>query len=430
MSPVKTQHQSRVFYGWYIVASAFILLFFNSGARFSFGVMFKPMIVEFGWNRGLISLAFFLNMTVFALSLAVVGKFYDRYGPRWVIIISTLFLSAGYMSVSFIETFWQYFLSYGLLSAIGLGGTSVSLMAAITSKWFNKRRGLAISLSLAGSSIGQFVLVPLFTALVWRYGWRSSYFCIGLIMMVVNVILALFVIKRDPLDPTPALDGSNSKFSSTPDKDQDSAGKAQQDLGLRQAMHTYSFWLFLIVMFICGSGDFLVVAHLIPFVTDYGISPTSAGNMLAWFGLMSLAGMLIAGPASDRVGNKAPIAITFLLRFLLFVLILKDQSLLAFYIFTLAFGSTFLVTAPLSTTLIGRLYGLSHVGLITGFIGTIHHFGGGLLAYFGGLIFDHTGNYRLAFSISAVMALVAFLCSILIKDKRQHVGGKTGLLRS
>lgn len=420
MSLRKTFPKFHIYYGWYIIASSFIILFFNSGARFSFGVMFKPMIAEFGWNRGLISLAFFLNMAVFALSLTVVGRFYDRYGPKWVIIVSTVLLSTGYMYISTIDSFRQFFISYGFLSAIGLGGTSVTLMAAITSKWFDKRRGLAISLALSGSCIGQFVLVPFFTILVMRYGWRTSYFCSGLIMLVVNVALALFVIKCDPADHRHTPDGNKNASETNTEKASAFLGIKPQDLGLREAMRTYSFWLFLIVMFICGSGDFFVVTHLIPFVTDFGILPSTAGNMLAWYGLMSLAGMLLAGQASDLIGNKTPIAITFLIRILLFLLILRYQNLLAFYVFALAFGSTFIVTAPLCPTLIARLYGLSHVGLISGVIGTVHHFGGGLWAYLGGLSFDHTGNYCLAFSISAIMAFIAFLGTVLIKEKRHR----------
>ncbi len=117
------------FYSWYILGACFLILFFNTGARLSFGVMFKPMLAEFGWDRGTISSAFFLNMTVYALSLVIVGKLYDRYGPKWVIIISTLFLASGYALTSRIETLWQFYLCYGVLAAIGLGGTSVPLMA-------------------------------------------------------------------------------------------------------------------------------------------------------------------------------------------------------------------------------------------------------------------------------------------------------------
>jgi len=157
---------------------------------------------------------------------------------------------------------------------------------------------------------------------------------------------------------------------------------------------------------------------LIPFVTDQGISSTTASNMLAWFGLISLAGILIAGPVSDLIGNKTPIALTFLLRFMSFILILYDQSLASYYIFALTFGFTFLITAPLSTTLVGRIYGFSHIGLISGFINTVHFFGGGLWTYLGGLIFDQTGSYRLAFIVSAIMTLLAFLSTLLIAERK------------
>ena len=185
-------------------------------------------------------------------------------------------------------------------------------------------------------------------------------------------------------------------------------------------MRTYSFWLFLIAMFICGSGDFLVTTHLIPYVTDHGISPTTAGNMLAWFGLMALGGVLIAGPASDLIGNKIPLALTFLMRFLSFLLILNYQTTVSFYIFSLTFGFTYLITGTLIPTTMGRLYGFLHIGLLSGFVTTVHHLGGGFWAYMGGFIFDRTGSYQLAFILSAIMALVAFFCCIFLKEKRHR----------
>lgn len=406
----------RLFYGWYILGSGFVILFFNSGARFLIGVVFKPLIEEFGWNRSTISLAFFLNMTVFALSLIVMGRLYDRYGPKWVITICTILLAVGSIGIAFIDTLWQFLIFYGVLLAIGFGGTSNALIGALTSKWFEKQRGLAVSLAISGNCLGQFLLVPLFTLLVLRYGWRASYFSIGLVMLVVNISLALLVIKGDPEDRGLRPLGYESMEQEKEKMDQSPSGIHSRDLKFGEAARTYSFWLFLIVMFICGSGDFLVATHLIPFVTDYNISPTTAGNMLALLGLVSLAGILVAGPVSDRIGNKIPIAITFMLRFFLFLLILKYQDLISFYIFALAFGFTFAITAPLSPILIGRLYGLSHLGVLSGFMSTAHHLGGGFWAYVGGVIFDQTGSYRLAFILSAAMALVAVMCTFFIKE--------------
>jgi len=417
-NPKEINSSSRLYYSWCILASSFVILFFSSGARSSFGVLLKPMITELGWNRGSISLAFFLNMIFLSLSIIVAGKLYDRYGPKWVIAISTLFISSGYILISFIDFLWQFYICYGVLAAIGMGGTSVPLFAALISKWFTKWRGLIISLALSGSCLGQFVLIPLFSLFMVRYGWRTTYLLIGFIMFVVNMALTMLVIKKEPDDLSPKPHGRQDSDNMVKAGETISLGETHGDLNLRDAMRTSSFWLFTLVMFICGSGDFLVTIHLIPFVTDQGISSTTASNMLAWNGLTSLAGILIAGPASDLIGNKIPIALTFLLRFLLFILILYDQSLTSSYIFALTFGFTFLVTAPLSTTLVGRIYGFSHIGLITGFINTIHFLGGGFWAYLGGLIFDQTGSYRSIFILSAIMALIAFVSSLLITEKK------------
>ncbi len=378
------------------------------------------MIREFGWNRSSISLVFFVNMTLFALALTIVGRFYDRYGPKWVIAISTIFLSVGYTLISLIDSLWQFLIYYGILAAIGLGGTSVSLIAALMSKWFEKWRGLTISLALSGGSLGHFALVPLFTIFTLRYGWRFSYFFIGLIMFVVNITLVFLVIKGDPDDLGHRPYGYQDEEKIHGEEAQIASDENPRDLSLTEAMRTRSFWFFLIVMFICGTGDFFVTTHLIPFVTDYGISPTTAGNMLAWYGLMSLAGIMVAGPVSDLIGNKIPIALTFLLRSLIFVLILKYQNLGSLYIFALTFGFTHLITAPLTPTLVGKLYGFSHVGLISGFITTVHHLAGGFWAYIGGLIFDQTGSYRLAFILSAIIALVAVFGTMLIVERRHR----------
>ena len=413
---MESAHKSRLYYGWYVLAASFVILFFNSGARYSFGVLFKPMVADLGWNRGSMSFAFFLNMTLFALSNVVMGRFYDRYGPKWVIVVSTLLMSAGYSLISVIGSLWEFYLYYGVLAAVGTGGGAVPLMSVLISKWFERWRGLAISLTLSGSCLGHFVMIPAVTGFTLLFGWRSSYFFMGLVMFVVNLSLVLLVIGRKPgalSQHAPVM----KREGAIGDHDRVVLKSRPQDLSFKEAARTSSFWLFAAVMFICGSGDFLVSTHLIPFATDQGISPVAAGNMLAWLGFTSLLGVLIAGPASDLVGNKIPLALTFLLRVLSYILILKYQSVTSFYVFSLVFGLTFLTTAPLSTTLLGRIYGFSNIGLLAGFVNTLHHLGGGLWAYLGGWAFDRTGSYHLIFVASAVLAAVALICTILITEK-------------
>ena len=409
--------QLKIFYGWYILAACFFLLFFQAGARFSFGLLFKPMMTQLGWDRTSISLVFFLNMIFFALSLGIAGKLYDRWGPKWVILVSTLFLSLGYGSISFISTLWEFHLYYGILAAIGMGGASVPLIAALMSKWFENNRGLVISLALSGNCVGQFVLVPIFSDLIIEFGWRISCIIIAVSLFVVNTLLALFVIKDEPQNLDLNYFDNQKPAGTQRISDATVSPPSTRDLNLKEAMKTAPFWLYLMVMFVCGSGDFLVTAHLVPMVTDFNISPSIAADMLAWFGLLSMGGILVAGPVSDRIGNKIPIALSFVLRLILFILILSHQNLYTFYIFAVMFGFTFLITAPLTTTLVGKLYGFSHIGLISGFITMIHHMAGGLWAYVGGWSFDMTGSYRWSFIVSAVMAGIALIGTLMIREK-------------
>ncbi len=250
------------------------------------------------------------------------------------------------------------------------------------------------------------------------HGWRTAFIVMGLGVLVINLALALTCIKSSPeeigLQPygdTPPVVGTE------PPLDTHQNQTLTMDANLSQAARTSSFWFYLVLMIVCGGGDYLFLTHLIPMVTDYGITPADAGRMLGWAGLLSLAGVLITGPVTDRIGNKIPLIITFGLRAIIFILILQYQSVMAFYLFALAFGFTMLITAPITTTLTGKLYGFTHVGLITGFITTMHHLSGGVWAYLGGTLFDRTGNYQGVFLYSAIFALVALVCALGIQEK-------------
>jgi MFS family permease len=411
-------------YCWWVLAASFVILFLNAGARLMIGVMVKPIIAEFGWSRSAVSAAVFLNLAVFAVAVIITGRLYDRFGPKWVIIVSSALFSGGLMLMGGMTSLWQFMLLYGVVSAAGQGGTTTPIVGAMLSRWFEKRRGTAISLGMAGTSLGQFALVPLFTAMLLGEGWRSTALWMGLACLVVNVVLVFTVIRGDPRSlgkqPYGHVAAADASVVGADSLATTAARVEPRSLGLREAMHTASFWLFTVAMFVCGAGDFLLTTHLVPMVTDHGIATSTAAAMLAWFGLLSLGGILLAGPASDLIGNRAPIAVAFGLRVVLFLLVLKYQNLASFWALSLGFGFTFLVTAPLTPTLVGRLYGFGNIGLLGGFITTVHHVGGGLWAYLGGVIFDKTGGYTLAFALSAAASAVAVACTLLIKEVRHQ----------
>lgn len=413
-------------FGWYVVAASFVIMFLNAGARLMIGVLFKPVIAEFGWSRSAVSAAVLVNLAVFAAAIVVAGRLYDRYGPRWIILVSSVLFSGGLMLTAVMTDLWQFVLFYGVISAAGLGGTSAPIFGAIVSHWFRRGRGTAVSLAMAGTSLGQFALVPLFTIFLMDQGWRATVFWVGVLCLVVNVILVFAVLSGDHGDPGKAPYGHEAAASAprpaaaAPAPSAAGGAVAPRSLTLREAMRTASFWYFTVAMFVCGAGDFLLTTHLVPMATDHGVATSTAVAMLAWFGLLSLGGILLAGPASDLIGDRVPIALTFALRVALFLLVVRYQNAASYWALALGFGFTFLVTAPLTTTLMGRLYGFAHIGLLGGFITTVHHVGGGIWAYLGGAVYDATGGYTPAMAISAGASAIALVATLLIKEVR-HV---------
>ncbi len=419
----------RVFYGWYVLAASFAVLFLNSGGRNTIGIMVKPMAEEFGWSRGAISAAVFANLAVYALASLVSGRLYDRYGPKWVIAVSTVLFSAGYALMASMQSLTEFLLYYGLLSAAGLGGITVPIFGTLIGNWFQSRRGLVVGLAMAGGCLGQFFLVPVFSDVITGSGWRTASLWIAGSAVALNLPLAFGVVRGDPahfgLEPYGAADSETSARRSARRR---VGVSTSPGLTLGQALRTRSLWMFTIIMFVCGGGDYLVITHLVPMATDYGISSGVGADMLAWLGLISMAGVLLTGPVVDAIGNKIPTAVTFLLRLALFVLLFTSKGTLSFWVFSLGFGLTLLVTALLTPTLVGDLYGITHLGFISGFITTVHMFGGGLWTYLGGVLFDRSGNYDLALLISAGMSGVALICALFIRDRR-HVAAVSAAAR-
>ena len=423
----------RLFYGWYVLAASFALLFVNAGAQSVFGLLVKPMQDEFGWSRGSVTSAALVNLAVFAVSISVTGRLYDRWGPKWVIAGSALLVSLGFSLMWTVHSLGQFIFYYGVLVAAGFGGTSIPLFGSIMGRWFERRRGLAISLALAGFSVGQFVLIPLLSDSIAIDGWRAACLWIAVITGVANLALAFGVVRGDPdqlgVRPYGSVDSAPVAAASvaTPDAAVETreavttraaAVTPDQDLSLGQAMHTRSLWLFTAVMFVCGAGDYLLINHLVAMVTDRGMPEALGASMLAWSGLLGLVALLVTGPAVDAVGNKVPVALTFALRVALFIMMLLTKGTAAFWVFALGMGFTLPITAPILPAPGGQALRRPSHRVHLWVRHYVHMVGGGVWSYLGGAIFDRTQEYDLIMLISAIVSALAVVCALLIREER------------
>ncbi len=389
---------------WLVLATAFVVIFVNSGSRMVFGVTLKPMQEDLGWNRGPLSLVQTTYMVVSAFAMPLAGRLADRYGFRLVIAFFVLVLAAGAAFTGLIQAPWQLFLLYGVVFAIGSGGSNLGVLIVLVSRWFPRNPGKANSTAIAGGAIGQLVIISILSTFLLDSGWRTSYVVVGLIIPVLSVPMLLAFVRQRP-----AMEVGRE---STPAVRQMEVGNTYKGVVTSRKFLTLIFMLL-----ICGFQDFLVSTHIVAFATDQGISPVLAGNLLAIMGVMGMLGVLFSGYLSDALGPGKPAGLCFWIRIGIFSLVVISNSQPAVIAFGLLYGFTFLMTAPLAPIYLTRAFGTRNLGALTGTANMVHQIGGGLGAYVAGLMFDTYGSYDATWVLALGLSVIAAISVVAIRDR-------------
>ena len=287
--------KDRVFYGWVIVATALVVFCIHSGIRFSFGVFLKSLQGDFDLSRAAISSVFSIHMILSIIFSIVSGWAVDRYGPRLVVSVMGFFVGLSLLITSQATSFWQLFISYSLLLAIGTAGNIPVLIPTI-SRWFEKKRGIAIGIATSGIGLGSLVMSPFAAYLITDFGWRVSYVIMGLIAWVVVISMAT-LFRRGPADIGLLPDGGNPGDGiKLPDRDEDNRITGAS---VTQALKTRNFWLMLSIWLLFGICLSLILTHVVPYATDRGISIIQAATIVS---VMS-AFNILAGPSVGRISD-------------------------------------------------------------------------------------------------------------------------------
>ena len=400
---------SGFFYGYIIVTVAFIIMFVMWGVFYAFGVFFKPILREFGWTRAVTAGAFSLCSIIQGLLSIVMGGLTDRHGPRMVMTISGLFLGLGYLLMSYVNNLWQFYVFYGLILGIGMGGSFVPLVTTIA-RWFVEKRGMMTGIVTAAIGVGAFVGPPIASRLISIYGWRASYVILGSIVLIVIVLCAQFL-KRDSVQT--GLDIHNKKR-----EEKKTARKESKSLSLREAYRTTQFWVFFIMLVCLGFCVFAIMVHIVPHATEIGITAISAANILATIGGLSIVGKVFFGKLGDRIGSRLVFIIAFtLLSSSLFWLIPAVNSW-ALYLFAAVFGLAYGGGVTSESPLVAELFGLKYHGLILGIIAFGFTLGGAIGPLTVGYMFDMFNSYRFAFLVCGVVSCAGLISAFIIKGKK------------
>lgn len=395
--------KDRLFYGWVVVIAFLVFTVIIYGTRYSFGVFFKPLESQFELTRAATSGVFSVYLLLCGVFSVLGGWALDRYGPRIVIIPMGLLTGLSLLLTSQASSAWQLFITYSLLLAMGTGAGYPIMMATI-SRWFDKKRGLAIGIASSGVGLGTLAMAPFATYLIINFDWRVAFIVMGAIAGLIITSLST-LLRKDPAEMGLLPDGE--KPGSDKIGEQDNRADIQPpSLSLFQAVRTADFWFLGGIWFLWGAGLHLVLTHIVPHATDVGISAIEAAGVLSLIGGMNILGRLIMGWASDRIGRKTSAIICVLIDAGALIWLIWSKDLWMFYLFAAAFGLGYGGLTPSLFPLLGDIFGLRNLGVIMGVLDIGWAIGSAIGPALGGLVFDVTKSYFLAFVAGAVIMLV------------------------
>jgi MFS family permease len=402
----------RIYYGWIMLVAVVFVMLAGSGIRAVFGVFIKPIEAEFGWSRAQLSGAAALSLFVLGAVGPMVGWLADVWGPRRVMLLATAILGAGTVLSSFVGHLWQFYISAGLLMAMGAGGLGMATSSTVAARWFVARRGLILGILGGAMSAGQMLIVPMAMVIIRLYGWRASFLWLGVGVLVLALPLILAFVRDDPADkglkPYGAGTAAGAAFGGVKD---------ERRVPVSEAMGVPAFWLLALTFFVCGyTSNGLVLTHLVPHAAEHGFSEMHAAQALGLMGAMNIVGTVASGWICDRFGRKGPLAFYYGVRGLSLIFLLYVWNVPSLHVFAAIFGLNYISTVPPTATLTANIFGRLSVGALSGWIFFSHQVGSAIGAWAGGAIFDATGSYSWAFLSAAVLAFIASGLSLLIKE--------------
>jgi MFS family permease len=413
-------HQPVFFYGWYIVAASWVMLFLVSAV--GVGIFFKPILEEFGWDRATLSAVHTFALILFAIATPFIGRFIDRFGPK-AMLFTCLVTQTLSSTINGLATgIWHIFTGRFLYEIKALQGSQV-----LINRWFEKKRGRAQGIAATGLPIGALVLSPLSQYLVLTWGWRVTMFFWAGLGLVILLPLTL-LIRNNPEEKGYGPDGQplDTMVHIEPGVEvQPAVITGTTGHTMAQAARNGSFWLLSAAQLICGIGCGFMMTHIVIFATDFGYTEMIGASLISVQGGLNLVGVLLTGHLSDRYARSRVLTLTHFIRSLAFFIavgfiFLNGAPLWMLYLSMVLFGFGWFTTSPLTSGLVADLFGDLRMGTIIGVTMSCHTIGMALGAYAGGITYDLTGSYYPFFLVQGALELLAAGLAFAIKRKKKY----------
>ena len=395
--------------GWIVVAICFGVMAFTFGARSSVSMLLPIWQEELDWSGSQAARGASIVLIMMALLSPVAGNLMDRYNARLVIVIGLTALASGIGATSFVTDPVYYYLLFGVVGGVGWAFVSIPMITAAVSGYFERMRGLAIGIAVSGASGGQLPILSGLGILIAAIGWRASYQFLALIVAAL-AILVLFWFK-------PPRGESRSSQPSGVD-DLDTLSKR-----IKFLMVNRTFLLLLGAFTLCGFTTAGVIdVYFIPYAISCGFTLVEGSTAYGFHGLGNLAGVVLFSWMADHVHRPRLLASMFFLRAITFVLLLFIEADIGLmFMFAVIFGTLNFATFPVIANIVATHLGVRILGLTLGLLFGGHSLGAAIGVSIGGWMFDLTAKYNWVWLLSIVLAALAGLFAILVKEIRPTV---------
>ena len=400
------------FYGWVIVAVAFVTVALGVTARTAFSLMFPPIVDEFGWDRGLAAGAFSFGFLISAVASPVVGRVMDRRGPRFVIEIGVLLTAAGLVAATRIESPWQLYATLGVLVGAGANCMTFTAQSQYLPNWFVRRRALAISLAFSGAGFGAILILPWIQEIILHEGWRTSCLTLGVLIFAVLLPLNLIVRKRpEDIGAEPDGDGRRIDAAPRPSNIVDPIWAATEWTTAR-AVRTARFWWIALAYFCGGFVWYAVQVHQTKYLVEVGFGPMEAAWALGLVAMVGVPGQIVLGALSDRIGREIVWSITavgFAICYAALLALAAGPSQPLLYLMVLSQGLLGYAMTSVMGPIVAEIFEGPHFGSIFGILSMILIGGGAAGPLVAGMVHDRTGDYSGAFIFSIALCFVSII---------------------
>ena len=395
--------KNKIFYGWFIILGAFLLIFLDGLLLYSFGVLLPSIETKYGLSNASVASIFSVRCLVFAFSMILFGKLTDKYKPQKVIFFGGLLSVLGIFLTAFSTSKTALFFNYGVLTGLGDGAFYVPAIV-IAQRWFNKRRDFAVGLATTGVPISGLVVNPLSAYILKETNLETTLIVLSIITLLF--LFGAFLMKESPEEMN--LEPYGGKFPKEEDDIENSWSSSS-------AIKTLSFNI-LYLQLVLGMLSFLIVVTFqYDLALERGFNILTSSLAPASIAAGSFFGRLVAGFLSDYVDRNKILFSVFLGQALSVFIILNSSTIYGFILFGITFGFCYAGWIPIFPSKLKDFYGKANSGVIYGIFGT----GFSISAIFGpplgGYLIDKFGTYEYGLYFCMVVCLIAAFLSLLIK---------------